>query len=146
MRSLASLLRGIDARSNHLRPSTANQDAAPEPKMATTGRLPGAAGWSRCPAIRPAERRRNRTFQAWGCHALPALKAGWATRPVPLRGRAKQPRGQVGLLDPDRAGLAVLDAPDVSAGRAGAFRCRHEQAAGGHGVAEQPAVRVGHAV
>src|SRR3954447_15456678 len=28
-------------------------------------------------------RRRNRTFQAVGCTALPALKAGWATRPLP---------------------------------------------------------------
>src|SRR3954454_19316619 len=28
-------------------------------------------------------RRRNRTFQAVGCTALPALKTGWATRPVP---------------------------------------------------------------
>src|SRR4051794_13200641 len=30
-----------------------------------------------------ARRRRNRTFQAVGCTALPALKAGWATRPLP---------------------------------------------------------------
>ena len=31
-------------------------------------------------------RRRNRTFQAGGCPALPVLKTGWATRPVPRRG------------------------------------------------------------
>jgi hypothetical protein len=30
-------------------------------------------------------RRRNRTFQAGGCPALPVLKTGWATRPVPRR-------------------------------------------------------------
>src|SRR5205807_6253416 len=35
----------------------------------------------------PTERRRNRTFQAPGYDALPVLKTGWATRPVPLRGR-----------------------------------------------------------
>jgi integrase len=34
-----------------------------------------------------SERRRNRTFQAWGCHALPVLKTGWATRPMPLHDR-----------------------------------------------------------
>jgi transposase len=33
-------------------------------------------------------RRRNRTFQAGGCPALPVLKTGWATRPVPRRGRS----------------------------------------------------------
>jgi hypothetical protein len=34
----------------------------------------------------PATKRRwNRTIQAGGCPALPALKAGWATRPLPLR-------------------------------------------------------------
>jgi hypothetical protein len=31
------------------------------------------------------ERRRSRTFQAPGCDALPVLKTGWATRPLPLR-------------------------------------------------------------
>jgi hypothetical protein len=31
------------------------------------------------------ERRWNRTIQAWGCHALPVLKTGWATRPLPLQ-------------------------------------------------------------
>jgi hypothetical protein len=30
-------------------------------------------------------RRRNRTFQAGGCPALPVLKTGWATRPLPRR-------------------------------------------------------------
>src|SRR3954468_16190735 len=33
-------------------------------------------------------RRRNRTFQAVGCTALPALKAGWATRPLPPQAEA----------------------------------------------------------
>jgi arsenate reductase len=33
------------------------------------------------------KRRRNRTFQAPGCDALPVLKTGWATRPLPLRAR-----------------------------------------------------------
>src|SRR5690242_784396 len=43
------------------------------------------------PRYRPAARwrattrRRNRTFQAGGCPALPVLKTGWATRPVPRR-------------------------------------------------------------
>jgi hypothetical protein len=32
-----------------------------------------------------AERRRNRTYQPWGCHGLPVLKTGWGTSPVPLR-------------------------------------------------------------
>jgi hypothetical protein len=32
-----------------------------------------------------AERRRSRTDRAWGCHAAPVLKTGWATGPVPLR-------------------------------------------------------------
>jgi hypothetical protein len=36
----------------------------------------------------PTERRRNRTFQPWGCQGLPVLKTGWATRPLPLRARA----------------------------------------------------------
>ncbi len=52
-----------------------------------------------------AERRRNRTFQAGGCPALPALKAGWATRPVPLRARdyglARGGKTQV-MADDDR--------------------------------------------
>ena len=40
----------------------------------------------RSPAETPAtKRRRNRTFQAGGCPALPVLKTGWATRPLPLR-------------------------------------------------------------
>jgi hypothetical protein len=30
------------------------------------------------------ERRRSRTDRAWGCHAAPVLKTGWATGPVPL--------------------------------------------------------------
>lgn len=34
----------------------------------------------------PTERRWNRTIQPEGCSGLPALKAGWATRPLPLRG------------------------------------------------------------
>jgi hypothetical protein len=49
--------------------------------------------WSSGRVGSQAERRRSRTFQAWGCHALPALKAGWATRPLPLRGGAKHARG-----------------------------------------------------
>src|SRR5204863_3767633 len=36
------------------------------------------------PARLLAERRRNRTFQAEGCSAPTALKAAWATRPLPL--------------------------------------------------------------
>ena len=32
-----------------------------------------------------AERRRSRTYPAWGCHASPVLKTSWATGPVPLR-------------------------------------------------------------
>src|SRR6476646_11792686 len=40
-----------------------------------------------CTPVAATERRRNRTFQAWGCHALPVLKTGWATRPLPLRRR-----------------------------------------------------------
>jgi hypothetical protein len=31
------------------------------------------------------ERRRSRTYPAWGCHASPVLKTGWATGPGPLR-------------------------------------------------------------
>jgi hypothetical protein len=41
-------------------------------------------------------RRRNRTFQAVGCTALLALKARWATRPLPPRGKRSpgvRPRG-----------------------------------------------------
>ena len=34
------------------------------------------------------ERRWNRTIQEWGCHPLPVLKTGWATRPLPLRAPA----------------------------------------------------------
>jgi hypothetical protein len=34
------------------------------------------------------ERRWNRTIQEWGCHPLPVLKTGWATRPLPLRDAA----------------------------------------------------------
>src|SRR5215218_747494 len=34
--------------------------------------------------FRSTERRRNRTFQAEGCSAPTALKAAWATRPLPL--------------------------------------------------------------
>ena len=30
---------------------------------------------------------RSRTFQAPGCDALPVLKTGWATRPLPLRAK-----------------------------------------------------------
>ena len=37
------------------------------------------------------ERRRNRTFQAWGCHALPVLKTGSGTSRAPLRGRSYGP-------------------------------------------------------
>ena len=37
------------------------------------------------PRFPATTRRRNRTFQAWDCHALPVLKTGWATRPVPRR-------------------------------------------------------------
>ena len=33
------------------------------------------------------ERRWNRTIQPEGCSGLPVLKTGWATRPLPLRGR-----------------------------------------------------------
>ena len=32
-----------------------------------------------------AERRRSRTYPAWGCQTSPVLKTGWATGPVPLR-------------------------------------------------------------
>ena len=35
--------------------------------------------------VNSTTRRRNRTFQAGGCPALPVLKTGWATRPVPRR-------------------------------------------------------------
>src|SRR5436189_80805 len=31
-----------------------------------------------------AERRRSRTDRAWGCHAAPVLKTGWATGPEPV--------------------------------------------------------------
>src|SRR5205085_4401214 len=34
----------------------------------------------------PTERRRSRTYPAWGCQTCPVLKTGWATGPVPLRG------------------------------------------------------------
>ncbi len=45
-------------------------------------------GGTRGPQNRPfaaTTRRRNRTFQAGGCPALPVLKTGWATRPLPRR-------------------------------------------------------------
>ena len=34
------------------------------------------------------ERRRSRTYPAWGYQTSPVLKTGWATGPVPLRGEA----------------------------------------------------------
>jgi hypothetical protein len=45
------------------------------------------ASQSECrnPVLPATTRRRNRTFQAGGCPALPVLKTGWATRPVPRR-------------------------------------------------------------
>src|SRR4051794_15166949 len=54
-------------------PSVAPRDFAMLIRRASAGRIP------------LTERRRNRTFQPWGCHGLPVLKTGWATRPLPLR-------------------------------------------------------------
>ncbi len=49
-----------------------------------------------CACAAPAhEQRRNRTFQAGGFPALPVLKTGWATRPVPLRSDANSPGSEV---------------------------------------------------
>src|SRR3954452_5067167 len=57
----------------------------------------------------PAERRRSRTFPAWGCHASTALKAAWGTGP----GRS-EPKVKVadmkGLICATVA-LAVVAAP-----------------------------------
>ncbi len=36
----------------------------------------------------PTERRRSRTYLAWGYQTSPVLKTGWATGPVPLRCQA----------------------------------------------------------
>src|SRR3954447_19119664 len=57
--------------------------------------------WSQ---IRPTERRWNRTIQAEGCSALPVLKTGWATRPLPLRKPVYGPleSGKVARVDPCR--------------------------------------------
>src|SRR2546426_2266378 len=46
-----------------------------------------SCGRSTRPGFPATERRRNRTFPARGCPAVTVLKTGWATRPVPLRGR-----------------------------------------------------------
>src|SRR5436305_8987568 len=53
-------------------------------------RYAAASSWRARPVGRASRRRattrrRNRTFQAGGCPALPVLKTGWATRPVPRR-------------------------------------------------------------
>ncbi len=46
---------------------------------------PHAPSRLRIAAFPATTRRRNRTFQAGGCPALPVLKTGWATRPLPRR-------------------------------------------------------------
>src|SRR4051795_3719424 len=44
------------------------------------------------PSLSEAERRRSRTDRAWGCHAAPVLKTGWATGPMPLPGQRRPGR------------------------------------------------------
>jgi hypothetical protein len=66
--------------------------ASPEPFSTARACLTvsgfGCNAWARrahCHAgFRATERRWNRTIQEWGCHPLPVLKTGWATRPLPL--------------------------------------------------------------
>jgi hypothetical protein len=76
------------------------------------------------------ERRRSRTYPAWGYHASPVLKTGWATGPVPLR--AKRSSGGPGpaaqhTLVADASGEAVgVEAFEEQLSR---FAARSEQVA-----------------
>ena len=47
----------------------------------------GSGRTARCAGVLRAERRRSRTYPAWGCQTSPVLKTGWATGPVPLHVR-----------------------------------------------------------
>src|SRR6188508_325325 len=65
----------------------------------------------RQPPLSTTERRRSRTYPAWGCHASPVLKTGWATGPVPLRGKRSS-----GGLGPAAEHALVPDAPREAVG------------------------------
>jgi len=68
-------------------PSPAAEGLAP-PVHALSGEVPFVQ------RVLPTERRWNRTIQAEGCSALPVLKTGWATRPLPLRRRCYEPHSR----------------------------------------------------
>src|SRR5438067_3721698 len=55
------------------------------PTKATGTTLGHGAAFDRFLVFWLTERRRSRTDPAWGCHASPILKTGWATGPMPLR-------------------------------------------------------------
>ena len=57
------------------------------PTKATGTTLGHGAAFDRFLVFWLTERRRSRTDPAWGCHASPILKTGWATGPMPLRGQ-----------------------------------------------------------
>ena len=76
-----------------------------------------------------ATRRRNRTFQAGGCPALPVLKTGWATRPVPRRVRWYVRRvvrggddGTTSATGVTTAGTSAISAASATATDRGASR------------------------
>jgi hypothetical protein len=53
-----------------------------------------------------AERRRSRTYPAWGCQTSPVLKTGWATGPMPLR-----PQATARLLETARSSAGEARSP-----------------------------------
>ena len=56
------------------------------------------------------ERRRSRTYPAWGCHASPVLKTGWATGPMPLHCEPSPVRrGRCALHRPPRPARPLPD-------------------------------------